>query len=95
MNRLDFYERVRDSVRNYLPMGFRQMPVLIHETEKAGQTTALMTLQGNRKMPVMSLEKYLESMEQGEKPEQALIRIGVDYTKHLARERKVSRTCQR
>lgn len=95
MNRLDFYERVRDSVRNYLPMGFRQMPVLIHETEQAGQTTALMTLQGSRKMPVMSLEKYLKNMEQGEKPEQTMIRIGVDYTKHLSRERKTSRACQR
>lgn len=95
MKRLDFYERVKDSVRNYLPMGFRQMPVLIHETEQAGQKTALMTLQGNGRMPVMSLEKYLKSVEQGERPEQTMIRIGVDYTKHLSRERKASRVCQR
>lgn len=46
-------------------------------------------------MPVMSLERYLKSVEQGECPEQAVIRIGVDYTKHLSRERKTGRTCQR
>ena len=95
MNRADFYSNVKDSVRNYLPMGFKQMPVLIHELEQAGQKTALMTLQGNGRMPVMSLEKYLKNMEQGEKPEQTMIRIGVDYTKHLSRERKASRACQR
>lgn len=95
MKRFDFYERVRDSVRNYLPMGFRQMPVLIYETDQAGQKTAQMTLQGNGRMPVMSLEKYLKSVEQGERLEQTMIRIGVDYTKHLSRERKASRACQR
>ena len=95
MNRVDFYSNVKDSVRNYLPLGFKQFPVLIHEINHAGQKTALMTLQGERRMPVMSLERYLQSMEQGEKPEQTMIRIGVDYTKHLSRERKASRACQR
>lgn len=95
MNRADFYESVKDSVRNYLPMGFRQLPVVIRETEQGGQKTALMTLQGAGRMPVMSLERYLKSVEQGERPEQAVIRIGVDYTKHLSRERKTGRTCQR
>lgn len=71
------------------------MPVLIHELEQGGQKTALMTLQANRRMPVMSLEKYLKNMEQGEQPEQTMIRIGVDYTKHLSRERKASRAYQR
>lgn len=95
MNRSDFYESVKDSVKDYLPVGFKQMPVLIHELEQGGQKTALMTLQANRRMPVMSLEKYLKNMEQGERLEQTMIRIGVDYTKHLARERKMSRACQR
>ncbi len=95
MNRVDFYSNVKDSVRNYLPLGFKQFPVLIHEINHAGQKTALMTLQGERRMPVMSLEKYPKNMEQGEKPEQTMIRIGVDYTKHLSRERKTSRAYQR
>lgn len=95
MNRLDFYASVKDTVRNYLPLGFKQFPVLIQEINHAGQKTALMTLQSERRMPVMSLERYLKSMEQGERPEQTMIRIGVDYTKHLSRERKASRACQR
>lgn len=95
MNRLEFYASVKDSVRNYLPLRFKQFPVLIHEMDYAGQKTALMTLQCERRMPVISLERYLKSIEQGEPPEQTMIRIGVDYTKHLARERKTSRACQR
>ncbi len=95
MNRSDFYESVKDSVRNYLPLGFKQFPVLIQEFNHAGQKTALMTLKGEKRMPVMSLEKYLKNMEQGERPEQTMIRIGVDYTKHLSRERKASRAYQR
>lgn len=95
MRRAEFYKCVKDSVRNYLPFGFRQMPVLIQEYEQAGQKTALMTLQGNGRMPMLSLERYLQSVEQGEKPEQTMIRIGVDYSKHLAKEHKASRTCQR
>ena len=50
MNRVDFYSNVKDSVRNYLPLGFKQFPVLIHEINHAGQKTALMTLQGERRM---------------------------------------------
>lgn len=95
VERLEFYSNVKDTVRNYLPLGFKQFPVLIQEIDHAGQKTALMTLQGEKRMPVMSLEQYLKSMEQGEKPEQTMIRIGVDYTKHLSRERKASRAYQR
>lgn len=95
MNRSDFYASVKDSVRNYLPLGFKQFPVRIYELNLSGQRTALMTLQGERRMPVMSLERYLKSMERGEQPEQTMIRIGVDYTKHLSRERKASRARQR
>lgn len=95
MDRTDFYACVKESVGNYLPMGFRQMPVLIRETEQGGQKTARMTLQGAGSMPVISLEKYLKSVEQGEQLEQTMIRIGVDYAKHLARERRASRSCQR
>ena len=94
MDRRKFYEYVRSSVRNYLPMGFQKMPVLIYETELSGQKTALFTLKNEKAMPVMSLERYLQSVEQGENIEQTMIRIGVDYTKHLSRERKMSRTCQ-
>lgn len=93
MNRLEFYASVKNTVRNYLPLGFKQFPVLIHEMDYAGQKTALMTLQGEKRMPVMSLERYLKSVEHGEQPEQIMIRIGVDYTKHLSRERKASRAC--
>ena len=95
MNRLEFYASVKNTVRNYLPLGFKQFPVLIHEMDYAGQKTALMTLQGEKRMPVMSLERYLKSVEHGEQPEQIMIRIGVDYTKHLSRERKASHACQR
>lgn len=95
MNRADFYQSVRGTVGNYLPLGFQKMPVLIHETEQAGQKTALLTLESGRAMPVMSLEGYLRSVEQGERPEQTMIRIGVDYTKHLVRERKKSQAYQR
>lgn len=93
MNRADFYQSVRDTVGNYLPLGFQKMSVLIHETEQAGQKTAFLTLEGRQAMPVMSLERYLRSVEQGERPEQTMIRIGVDYTKHLVRERKKSQIC--
>ena len=95
MERAEFYERVKDSVGNYLPMGFKQMPVLICETGQPGRETALMTLKSGKRMPVMSLEKYLKSVEQGERTEQAVIRIGVDYSRHLSKERGEDRTCQR
>lgn len=95
MERFEFYECVRRSVRNFLPIGFQKLPILIHETELAGQKTALFTLKSEKDMPILSLERYLKSIEAGEQPEQVMIRIGVDYTKHLSKEQKVSRACQR
>lgn len=95
MNRADFYSNVKDSVRNYLPLGFKQFPVLIHETELAGQKTVLFTLENERTMPVLSLERYFKKIEAGENPEQMVMQLAVDYARQLFRERKTSRTCQR
>ena len=95
MERAEFYECVRSSVRHYLPLGFQKLPVLIHETELAGQKTALFTLKNERAMPVLSLERYCKKIEAGENPEQMVMQLAVDYAKQLFRERKTSRICQR
>lgn len=94
MNREEFYQTIKKSVGKYLPLGFQKMPVQIYETDQAGQKSALLTLEAGRSMPVMSLERYLKSMECGQPPEQTMIQIGIDYAKRLMRERKKSQACR-
>lgn len=86
MNKLEFYQKIGTEIRKYLPFGYQEYSIHIKEMEISERKYALLILEkeGVKNMPVMSLEPYLDRVENGGDETAVLIDIAVDYVKMVS-----------
>ena len=86
MNKLEFYQKIGTEIRKYLPFGYQKYSIHIKEMEISERKYALLILEkeGVKNMPVMSLEPYLDRVENGGDETAVLIDIAVDYVKMVS-----------
>lgn len=92
MERIEFYDEVRNGIQKYLPVGCRGYQVWITESEITGGKKALFCLYNGKhsSMPFLDMETYLKRVQDGAELSGVLIDMAVDYARELAMRREKS-----
>ena len=87
MERIKFYDEVRNGIQRYLPAGYREYQVWIEEKEILGNKKAMFCIykEGISTMPHLDMEEYLKRVQDGEKLQGVLIDMAVDYARVLSK----------